>query len=693
MALSSAHSRAPVVCPGLLRSGLLVQRRLRADAAGVMTPKGDAWKQTPAESEYDRRFRSALAVLGGVGVYAIFAKPRRRSYLTLAAEAPSLEATELGDMTALQSRADHSWMRELVPDPETDKYVPNRTSRQVKAGHYVEVKPTPLQEPYLVTFSRSMAAELGLSEEACRSEDFLRFFSGDGDAAPTFSSWATPYALSIYGQEMYDNCPFRNGNGYGDGRAISVGEIVLSSGRRWEMQLKGAGPTPFCRGADGRAVLRSSIREFLASEAMHAMGVSTTRAISLIASRVETAGRPWYSNRERQKIDENFLTQISPKFVNATEEMKRMAIAQLKSQMRNPDVMQLEPCAITCRVAPSFLRVGHVDLHGRRARRFGDTERHHLQLIVEHALMREYSDVDDPSLPLQERTLRMASEFARRLSRLVADWLRVGYTQGNFNSDNCLVAGRTMDYGPFGFIEKYEPLWNMWVGGGEHFAFMNQPNAAQKNYETFMRSIEPLLDEAGIAEADRLVKEFGSVCRDACNDVWRRKLGLQSWNEECTDLFKTLERLLEKSEADWTLFWRQLAVVADEQTSSTEAISSFPEALRKAFYKDVATGLELSWLQWLNRWLALLRAGAADATTASDITPGQLMRQTSPKYVPREWMLVNAYGAAEQGNLLPLLELQELFTHPFDEQPQHEEFYYRRAPEESEDLGGTGYMS
>jgi uncharacterized protein YdiU (UPF0061 family) len=182
------------------------------------------------------------------------------------------------------ARANHSWLENLDPDPETEKYAPNKTSRQVKSGHYVLVTPTKLKQPKLVVVSESMAGEFGISAEECQTERFARFFSGDMEAIENFRSWCTPYALSIYGQEMTQQCPFKNGNGYGDGRAISIGEVVLENGKRWEMQIKGAGTTPFCRGADGRAVLRSSVREFLASEAMHQLGVSTTRALSLVVS-------------------------------------------------------------------------------------------------------------------------------------------------------------------------------------------------------------------------------------------------------------------------------------------------------------------------------------------------------------------------------------------------------------------------
>merc|ERR1719507_1660219 len=136
---------------------------------------------------------------------------------------------------------------------------------------------------------------LGITEHECASKQFVEFFAGYQEhGAGSLKSWCTPYALCIMGRPMYHNCPFGNGNGYGDGRAASIGEVVVN-GKRWEMQLKGAGPTPFCRGADGRAVLRSSIREFLASEAMHNLGVSTTRALSLVLSGEETTQRPWYS--------------------------------------------------------------------------------------------------------------------------------------------------------------------------------------------------------------------------------------------------------------------------------------------------------------------------------------------------------------------------------------------------------------
>ena len=187
-----------------------------------------------------------------------------------------------------ESTSSQSLQAQLVHDPQEAQYRPNKVSREVLSGHYVLVQPTKLPFPKLLEFSSDVATMLGLDEAYVKSDYFLRFFSGDPSVIcdrGVFSPWATPYALTIYGQEMIDNCPFGTGNGYGDGRAISIAEVLVpETNMRLECQLKGAGTTPFCRGGDGRAVLRSSMREFLASEAMHFLRVSTTRALSLVVS-------------------------------------------------------------------------------------------------------------------------------------------------------------------------------------------------------------------------------------------------------------------------------------------------------------------------------------------------------------------------------------------------------------------------
>ena len=231
----------------------------------------------------------------------------------------------------LAQLANYSLMDTLNCDPHATKDGIDHRSRQVFSGHYVPVKPTPIADPEYIAHSHSFFSELGFANSLAESPDFMRLFSGDITQVPEPMrkvGWATGYALSIYGTEYIQQCPFQTGNGYGDGRAMSVLEAVIN-GQRWEMQLKGGGPTPYCRGADGRAVLRSSIREFLAQEHMHALGVPTSRSLSLYVSKSETVQRPWYSEGSRTE---------------------------------NPDRMVSEAVAISTRVAPSFLRVGQIEL-------------------------------------------------------------------------------------------------------------------------------------------------------------------------------------------------------------------------------------------------------------------------------------------------------------------------------------------
>lgn len=371
------------------------------------------------------------------------------------------------------AHADLSWIKCLTGDPKTSDYAPNKVSREVFSGHYVLVRPTPLPSPELIHVSSSLLDDIGLSESSVTSDPyFLNYFSGniplpssssplstsmttskegsnssssgsssDNDTTNVASwgtTWATPYALSIYGQEMYDNCPFKSGNGYGDGRAISIGEIgpLPWNGQRYEFQLKGAGTTPFCRGGDGRAVLRSSVREFLASEAMHHLGVKTTRALSLIVSQTETVNRPWYDDSKSSSNDIEIPTLDDPRLQRVPVEYRSMFIQQLIQQARNPTKMITEKCAITCRVASSFLRVGHIELFSRRVKQNSKNENaiKELKEIVNHMLLREYKECNTMT--------EMLHSISNNFAQLTANWIRVGYCQGNFNSDNCLV-GKT----------------------------------------------------------------------------------------------------------------------------------------------------------------------------------------------------------------------------------------------------------
>ncbi|WP_414931139.1 protein adenylyltransferase SelO [Vibrio europaeus] len=552
------------------------------------------------------------------------------------------------DLNDLAKAADYSLLDTLVPDPDATEDGQDFYPRQVFSGHYVPVKPTPIADPVYIAHSQKLFRELGLDDRLAKTEAFKQLFSGDVTNVPApmrTIGWATGYALSIFGNEYIDQCPFKTGNGYGDGRAVSVFEGVLN-GKRWEMQLKGGGPTPYCRGADGRAVLRSSVREFLAQEYMNALGIPTSRSLSLFASQTETVDRPWYSEGSRSE---------------------------------NPDIMIANPIAISTRVAPSFLRVGQLELFSRRAR----VNEHpnamaELEMMVLHIIEREYKQQIDSSLPLAEKILFLANEFRDRLTSLIANWLRVGYCQGNFNSDNCSVGGFTLDYGPFGFCEYFEPFFQPWTGGGRHFAFLNQSQAAEKNFETFCGALKPLLQSQpdALEKLEQVVEGFSSVMQAKASRMWASKLGLEALN---SDLFNQLLALMIKSHVDYTIFFRELSKIPTEVSD-----------LSACFYAQLSEELELAWSQWLKSWRELL--SSAGEKSLEDVS--RQMKQVNPKYTWREWLIVPAYEQAQKGDFSLIQELQSILANPYDEQSEEiEAKYYQLRPMEYFAAGGVSHYS
>jgi uncharacterized protein YdiU (UPF0061 family) len=595
-----------------------------------------------------------------------------------------IAAATSSPLAGLGSMVDNDYLRVLDADPDAARHEPNRSPRSVSSGHFVLVRPTPLPKPELVLTSSAMCETLQLDRDVCSSEDFLKLFSGGSlDGVPGFEmSWATPYALSIYGQEIVPNGAGPRGDGYGDGRAISIGEVAIggSSAKhdgsdilRLELQLKGGGRTPFCRNADGRAVLRSSAREFIASEAMAAMGVPTTRALSLIASTSEKVTRPWYRNMS-----------------------SAIAIgAHRPDRESGGDITRRERAAITTRVASSFLRVGQFELYGRRARAGDRVGLQQLEKLARHAIRREYPAQFRPEATLREMVLGMAREARGRFAHLAAEWLRVGYTQSNFNADNNLIGGATLDYGPFGFIERFEATWAMWIGGGQHFSFMNQPVAAGRNFRQFTRSLEPLLDPDGQSELRRIAEGYTEVSEQVLGHMWARKLGFPKdgaafVGEKATALWKRVEAMMALHPTDFTIFFRQLAEVPAAATESDEVLLGL---LAPAFYSPLAEGnLREKWVGWLRAWLAeLAEAHERDGYDAGAVV--EQMRRANPKFIPREWMLAEAYEAAEEGQYGKLRELHEVLQRPYDEQPNYTDRFYRRAPASAFQQGGIAFMS
>jgi len=554
--------------------------------------------------------------------------------------------TNIATLADLAKLTNYSLMDTLNCDPDATENGADYAPRQVFSGHYVPVKPTPIKDPEYIAHSKSLFAELGFDDSMAQLDDFVRMFSGDLSHVPQplrKVGWACGYALSIFGREYNQQCPFQTGNGYGDGRAISVLEAVIK-GQRWEMQLKGGGRTPYCRGGDGRAVLRSSVREFLAQEHMHALQVPTSRSLSLYVSKTEKVKRPWYSEGSHSK---------------------------------DPDMLVSDPVAISTRVAPSFIRVGQLELFSRRAR----SEQHpqaleELEKIVLHVIDREYADVIDNTLSTTEKVLLLAREFRSRLTSLIANWIRVGYCQGNFNSDNCAVGGFTLDYGPFGFCEAFERHYQPWTGGGHHFAFLNQPVAAERNFHMFCTAMLPLLmsEHDALLQLDTIRSEFSEVMQAQMEKMWAAKLGLDVFDAE---LLSDLETLMVDTTVDYTIFFRELSSVPDDIVP-----------LKKSFYEDSTDATDKLWSAWFTKWKSLL----SSASTSAEISTQ--MKGVNPKYSLREWFVMPAYQQASTGNYALVLELQEVMTQPYAEQSQEmEEKYYKLKPSEFFDVGGLSYLS
>lgn len=558
--------------------------------------------------------------------------------------------TTIKTLDDLAHLANYSLLDTLTPDPNATTDGVDHNPREVFSGHYVPVNPTPIQDPHYIAHSQTFFGELGFDDSMAHNEDFIRMFSGDLSDVPQplrKSGWATGYALSIYGTEYYNQCPFQTGNGYGDGRAVSILEATIN-GKRWEMQLKGGGKTPYCRGADGRAVLRSSVREFLAQEHMNALGIPTSRSLSLYTSKTEKVRRPWFNKG---------------------------------SLSRDPEVMIQEDVAITTRVAPSFLRVGQLELFGRRARKSEHPKAlEELERIVLHLIDREYSDAIDKSLPLQEKVLSLAIEFRNRLTSLVANWIRVGYCQGNFNSDNTAVGGFTLDYGPFGFIDMFDPKYQPWTGGGAHFSFLNQPNAAERNFHMFCLALKSLVDSNPdtLSRLEEIVRGFSGIMQEKIEKMWAAKLGLKTFD---ASLFQELYILMIETNVDYTIFFRELSNIPQEISP-----------LLKSFYDETFLDKKLlaNWSKWLDQWNALVDT----PTPESREKLSQQMKQINPKYTLREWFLVPAYEQAATGDYTLIKELQEIMIHPYDEQSDEiEEKYYKEKPSYFFNVAGISHIS
>ena len=504
---------------------------------------------------------------------------------------------------------DNRFTRELPADPEADNY-----RRQVSEACYSVAQPTKVANPQLAAYSIEVAELLGLSKAFCESDEFAQVFSGN-QLLPGME----PYAM-CYGGHQFGNWAGQ----LGDGRAINLGEVLTPGKARLALQLKGAGPTPYSRTADGLAVLRSSIREFLCSEAMHHLGVPTTRALSLVTS---------------------------------GEDVERDMLYNGNAQM--------EPGAIICRVAPSFIRFGNFEIFASR----GETEL--LQQLVDFSIRNDFPHLGEPS---REVYLQWFNEVCQRTAEMIVHWMCVGFVHGVMNTDNMSILGLTIDYGPYGWLEDYDPDWtpNTTDAGNRRYRFGHQAQIAQWNLYQLANAIHPLIEE--VEPLQEILRAYSSTYTQSWQNMMAQKLGLKAFEAD-TDLalVKDLLAILQAVETDMTIFFRKLALV---DTAVGEAESQQPmQALMEAYYQLEQLSPEYTTRMgdWLRRYQARLRTD----DTADD-ERRVLMNAINPKYVLRNYLAQLAIDKAEQGDHSLVNELLEVLRHPYDEQTDKEEFAAKR---------------
>ncbi len=523
--------------------------------------------------------------------------------------------------TLASLRFDNRLVRCMPADAEPGNY-----PREVRAAIYSRVSPKPARAPRLLAYAIEVAELLGLSEADCRSPRFARIMAGNA-----LLDGMEPHA-TCYGGHQFGTWAGQ----LGDGRAINLGEVVNERGEHWTLQLKGAGPTPYSRTADGFAVLRSSMREFLCSEAMHHLGVPTTRALSLVAT--------------GESVVRDVLYDGHP---------------------------AAEPGAVVCRVAPSFTRFGHFEILA--ARREFDLLRRFLDFTI---------DADFPGLaPFSgiDRDLAWFADVCERTAEMVVEWMRVGFVHGVMNTDNMSVLGLTIDYGPYGWLEGYDPDWtpNTTDAVSRRYRFANQPAIAHWNLARLANAIYPLIGDA--APLEDLLVQFAERYQSLYCAMMARKLGLGKFVAATDEsLLRRLEAVLTATETDMTIFFRRLIDVRAD-TPRRDAM----ETLAEAWYRpeQVPRSVAEQLWDWVIAYQQRLRAdGSPEARRRSR------MQAANPKYVLRNYLAQLAIEKAEAGDHRLLHELLDLVRRPYDEQPHRQRFFAKR-PEWARNRVGCSMLS
>ncbi|WP_019616933.1 protein adenylyltransferase SelO [Psychromonas ossibalaenae] len=522
---------------------------------------------------------------------------------------------------------DNRFINHLPADSETENYC-----RSVENAAYSFVNAAKTSNPTLIAVTPLFAKQLGFSEHDIKDAEFTRVMTGN-QLLPGMKSYAQCYGGHQFGQWAGQ---------LGDGRAINLGELTTAGLGHQTLQLKGAGKTPYSRRADGMAVLRSSIREFLCSEAMFHLGIPTTRALSLCLSGEEVVRDKMYDG-------------------NAA----------------------IEPCAVVCRVSSSFLRFGSFQLPASRG------EEVLLIKLVKHSIKSDFAHLLSGSSEFsKEIYLAWFSEISQKTCAMIVHWMRVGFVHGVMNTDNMSILGETIDYGPYGWVDDFDLNWtpNTTDAHEKRYRFGGQAEIGQWNLFQLANAIFPLIGEAEPLQA--VMSDFALNYQNSWCTMMASKLGFKDYQGQ-TDLylFQSLEKLLSTVETDMTIFYRLLATLPNDL--DTDSHQQWLTLLAPCFYN--AHDLEQSYLQdftsWFKRYLARLNY---DGLTQRQ--RAQAMNQVNPKFVLRNYLAQQAIELAEQGDYSEIHQLQLILQSPYKEQPEFQD-YAKKRPDWARNKAGCSMLS
>ncbi len=521
-----------------------------------------------------------------------------------------------------QLQFDNQFIKQLPADDETENQ-----RRQVEQACYSLVEPTAVSNPRVVAYASEVAALFDMSEADCQTEMFTQVFAGN-----QLAKGMQPYAM-CYGGHQFGHWAGQ----LGDGRAINLGEVINQKGKRWAMQLKGAGPTPYSRNADGLAVLRSSVREFLCSEAMYHLGVPTTRALSLVTTGDQVVRDMFYDGRPKS-----------------------------------------EQGAVVCRVAPSFIRFGSFEIHAAR----GNEQL--LREMVDYTIRTDFPHLGEPSA---EVYLSWFNEVCTKTAEMIVHWQRVGFVHGVMNTDNMSILGLTIDYGPYGWLDNYDPDWTPNTTDKEYrrYRFGHQPQIAGWNLNQLANAIYPLI--GAVEPLQQALQLYSHKFLAGYHDMMAEKLGLQVF-ESGTDkeLLEDLMAVLALTETDMTIFYRKLANISTEIELSDKQLLA---ELQGAYYlpEELNNTIKAQIIQWLRRYIERVQQDKTD-----DQCRKQAMNAVNPKYVLRNYLAQLAIEKAEQGDNGMVNELLEVLRHPYNEQPEHQSWAEKR-PDWARTKAGCSMLS